>query len=73
MYGPGIWDDLDQIKNKPTSKFYIKLKRCQNKTTTEEKCSTPEEIDDWLEGKLFDIGWLNYRVSLQPPYSFAMK
>jgi len=51
LYGPSIWDDVDKLKN--ISYFNVMMKRCQNSSETTEtaSCSTPEEIDDWLEGK----------------------
>ena len=58
-------------KDKNTSKIYLKVERCKNSTAT--SCSTNDEIDDWLDGKEFAMGYINSRVSLQPPYSSSMK
>jgi len=49
LHGPSLWDDLDKGRN--VSHMYVKVQKCKNSTTTETTCSTPEEIDNWLEGK----------------------
>jgi hypothetical protein len=73
LYGPGSIDDLDRNKN--VSKFFVNMKRCDNSSLRAgiSHCSTPEQIDDWLEGKLFDIAYINSRLALEPPYKFSMK
>ena len=50
LYGAGIIDDLDKKKN--VSKINLMIKRCSNSSESEHpQCSSPDEIDQWLEGK----------------------
>jgi|ETNmetMinimDraft_14_1059893.scaffolds.fasta_scaffold123054_1 hypothetical protein len=69
LLGSSFLEDLD--KSTTISKINLMVKRCKNSSTT--ACSSDEEIDKWLHGKLFEIAYMNYRLSLQPPDSFSLK
>lgn len=59
-----INDPYKTLKTTTTSSLNIIINRCTNHISQNITCSSDSEIDEWLENKEFNMGFLHDRIAI---------